>query len=157
MTVANLTKFVVLIALLFTSSSFAHAQNEVCGVTTYFVDLDAKASSSRFLVGKFDLQLDEDNDDVTKFFHHEESGVDVAVGVWVFGRSSKGGPKTIRVVLSFTGKPDDNLDSLEGTEAESIYDKRWRWLSVSNNIKVRNRIYTFTFGCERKNKKRAGK
>ena len=43
------------------------------------------------------------------------------------------------------------LELLDGAKAQTIYDKRWRWLSVSDDVKVGNRIYTFTFACERKN------
>ena len=151
---SKFTKLVLLLVLLFASSSFAQAQNEVCGVTTYFVDLEAKASSSRFLLGKFDLQLDEENYEVTKFYSHEESGVKVSVGVQIFPSAFKDKPKTIKVALSFKGKPDDTFEFLDGSQAETIYDKNWKWLSVSDDIKVGNRIYTFTFGCEKENKKR---
>ena len=158
MTVAKFTKFVLFLVLLFTANGFAFARSEVCGVTTYFVDLDAKASSSRFFVGGFDLQLVEAYDDVTKFFHHKESGVNVAVGATLTKGIFDGEPMMLNIALSFTAKPeDDDFELLDGTKAQTIYDKRWRWISVSDDVKVGNRIYTFTFACERKNKKRAGK
>jgi len=158
MTVAKFTQFIVLLVLLFTANGFAFAQSEVCGVTTYFVDLDAKASSSRFYVGGFDLQLAETYDDVTKFFHHKESGVNVTVSATLTKGIFNGEPKMFNIALSFTAKPDDDdFELLDGAKAQTIYDKRWRWISVSDDIKVGNRIYTFTFACERKNKKRAGK
>ena len=125
------------------------AETEVCSITTYFRDFSSKeeVSSSRFLVGKFDLKLEDD--EVVKRFRHEEINVSVGIAR-VTNPLFKKEPVRIKLVISFMGEPGDNFDLLEGAEAESIYDKKWRWLSVSNSIKVNSRIYTFTFGCERK-------
>lgn len=150
MTVAKFTKFILPLVLLLTANVFAFAQSEVCGITTFFVDLDAKASSSRFFVGGFDLQLIETYDDVTKSFHHKESGVDVAVSATLTKGIFDGEPMMLNTALSFTAKPGDNdFELLDGAKAQSIYDERWRWLSVSDDIKVGNRIYTFIFACEK--------
>ena len=153
--IMRILRFVGCFALLCAASNGAYAQTEVCSLTTYFRDLESKeqVSSSRFLVGSFPLQLADD--ELTKFFHHQESGINISVGIQMI-RSifSEKEPKRMRLAISFTGKPDDVYDLLEGAGAESIYDKHWKWLSVSNNIKVGGRIYTFTFGCERKNQKR---
>jgi len=160
MTVAKFTRFVIFIVLLFTANSFTYAQSQVCSVTTYFRDLDSTepSSSSRSFIGGFDLQLVEVYDDATKFFLHKESGVNVAVSAPLTKGIFDGDPKMLNIALSFTAKPEDNdFELLDGAKAQTIYDKRWRWISVSDDIKVGNRVYTFTFGCERKNKKRAGK
>jgi len=136
-----------LLLLLLTSGSLAQAQTEVCGVSTYFRDLEEKSSSSRFSVGKFPLELEDDA--ITKLFLRQESGISISVGVEQVRGIFENEPRRIRMAMSFVGKPEDVFDEIESAEAESIYDKNWRWLSVSKNIKVANRIYTFTFGCER--------
>ena len=141
-----------LLLLLMVSGRLANAQTEVCGVTTYYWDSEAKASSSRFSVGTFPLKLEEDA--ITKYFLHHESGVSISVGVGQVRSIFEDEPRRIRMAISFVSKLEDIFDEIERAEAESIYDKNWRWLSVSKNIRVANRIYTFTFGCERSKKRR---
>jgi hypothetical protein len=46
-----------------------------------------------------------------------------------------------------------SFESLDCAKAESVFDKNWKWLSVSDEIRVGSRIYTYTFGCRRENKK----
>lgn len=136
-----------LIFLLLLWGGSAQAQTEVCGVTTYYRDSEAKSSPSRFSVGTFPLKLEESA--TTKLFTHQESGVNISVGVEQVRGIFENEPRRIRIAIAFTGQPADVFDEIERAEAESIYDKGWRWLSVSRNTRVANRIYTFTFGCER--------
>jgi hypothetical protein len=114
----RISQLLLLFVLLFAACNLANAQAEVCSLTTYFRDLKSteEVSSSRFLVGSFPLQLE--NDEVTKFFHHQESGANISVGVQLI-RSlfSKHEPKRIRVAISLTGKSDDVYDLLDGAEA----------------------------------------
>jgi hypothetical protein len=140
----------LLFTVLFTASRLAHAQNEVCRVTTFVRDFDSKeqVTGSTFVVGEFRLRPEEES--LTRFFHHQESGADISVGVERVKSESKGMPGKIRLAMSFDGKPDDVFDLIDNAEAESIYDKSWRLLAVSDNLRVGNRIYRFTFGCERK-------
>lgn len=147
----KITRFALLHILVLTMSSLVYARTEGCGVTTYFREIDSGNSSSRFLVGKFPLNPDEG--EVTKFFRHEESGVNVSVGVQIFTSAFKDKPKMIRVAMSFSGKSGDTFEMIDGAQAESIYDRHWKWLSVSDNIKVANRIYTFTVSCGREVKR----
>ena len=156
MNALKITRFILLLAFLLTASNLAYGQTASCKVTTYFRDFESGNSSGNFFVGNFILQPDDDeatNDEMTKFLHHEESGVNVLAGVQVssaYQNKSKG----IKVALSFTGKPDDTFDLIDGSQAETIFDRHWKLLSVSNDIKVGKRIYTFTLNCGRENKKR---
>ncbi|HLM61485.1 MAG TPA: hypothetical protein VK308_11835 [Pyrinomonadaceae bacterium] len=156
MNTLKIKRFVLLLLLFLVASNSAFAQTVSCKVITYFREIESGNSSSNFLVGNFLLQPDNDDDttdDITKFFRHEDSNVNISVGVQIsstYPNKSKG----IKVVLSFTGKPNDTFDLIDGSQAETIFDRHWKLLSVSNDIKVENRIYTFTLNCERENKKR---
>lgn len=152
MDVMRILRFGSLLLLLLVSSGRAHAQSGECGVTTYFFDSEAESSSSRFLVGSFPLKLEEDA--ITKLFTHQESGVNISVGVEQVRGIIENAPRRIRIAISFTGKPEDVFDEIERAEAETFYDKNWRGLSVSKNIRVANRTYTFSFACERVKKGR---
>jgi len=157
MNALKITRFILLLAFLLTASNLAYGQTASCKVTTYFRDFESGNSSSNFLVGKFLLQLDDDDDttdEITKVLRHEESGVNVSAGVQI-SSAFQNKSKSIKVALSFNGKAEDTFELLDGSQAETIYDKHWKWLSVSDDIKVGNRIYTFTFSCERENKKRS--
>jgi hypothetical protein len=123
-----------------------HAQTEVCSLTTYFWDDASKSSSSRSLLGKFPLEFE--GDSISKAFRHQESGVNIYVGAEQITGILKNDPKKLRIAVSFQGKPDV-FDDVDRAEAETAYDRTWRWLSVSKSIRIENRVYTFTFGCER--------
>jgi hypothetical protein len=161
MIIVKFSKIILFLVLLFTANSIAHAQNDVCRITSYFRDLSSTEpfSSSSFYVGGFDLQLVDDYDDVTKFFHHKESGVNITASATLTTKGFfKNNPKILNIAISFTAQPeDDDFELLNGAKAQTIYDKRWSWISISDDIKVGNRIYTFTLACERKNKKRTVK
>lgn len=156
MNALKITNFILLLTFLLTASNFTFAQTASCRVTTYFRDFDSGNSSGIFVVGNFLLHPDNDEDttdETTKLLRHDGSGVNVSAGVQissVYPNKSK----DVKVVLSFTGKPDDNFELLNGSKAETIFDRHWKLLSVSDDIKVENRIYTFTLTCERENKKR---
>lgn len=148
----RITRLILFLAMLLSANNLAQAQTEGCSVSTHFRDLDSGTFSSRLLVGKFLLQSDDN--ERTEFFRHEESDVNIAVGVQLITSVFKDKPKMIRVAISFTGKPGEAFEMIEGAQAESIFDRHWRWLSVSDKIRARNRIYTFTFSCGREIKKR---
>ncbi len=156
MNTLKITKFILFLAFLLAANNFAYGQIASCKVTTYFREIESGNSSGNFLVGNFLLQPDNDEDttdETTKFLHHEESDVNVSVGVQIssaYPNKSKG----IKAALSFTGKSDDTFELIDGSQAETIYDKHWKLLSVSDDIRVGNRIYTFTLSCERENKRR---
>ncbi len=145
-------KFILSIFFLFATCNVAQAQNEVCRIKTFFRDLEAHASSGIFQVGEFSLLREEEQK--TKLFLHQESGVSVVAGVERVESVYPNEKRRIKVALSFTREPADVYDLIDGAEAESVYDKHWKWLSVSNNIKVKNRIYTFIFSCESQKKNR---
>ncbi len=124
-------------------------QQETCSVTTFFRDLTSKAevSSSRYRISKFSMEMLDG--EFTKLIVHDGSGVKISVGGQIVKSIFKKDPVRLRLKLSFSGESDDTYDSLDGVEAETIYDKRWQWLSIGNEIRVKDRIHTFTLGCER--------
>jgi hypothetical protein len=107
------------------------------------------SSSSRWLVGTFPFALDEQP--IRKLFHHDESGLDISVGVDTMKANlDPKDPTTIlRVAFAFSSKSDDVFEATDGVYADSVYDKHWRMVSVSKSITRDDRVYTFTFGCER--------
>lgn len=127
----------------------AIAQNEICSLTSFFLDLKTQASSGRFQIETF--QLDLRDDDFAKEFVDKESGRKIYVGGQLVNGLSGKGPRRLRVKISFENQPNSTYtyDSLDGPEAETIYDKKWRLLSVSDEFRIADRVYGFTFGCER--------
>ena len=85
---------------------------------------------------------------MTKLLHHEESGTDISVGVELKYFDKKQNP-LIRLGLSFSGKPDNVFEETNGSAAESVYDKHWRFLSLTKSLEKEKRTYTFSFSCER--------
>jgi hypothetical protein len=144
--IMKILMFSLLLFIVLLGGNVIHAQSEVCSLTTYFWDEPSKSSSSRFLVGKFPLEFEDGS--VSKAFRHQESGKDVYVGVEQIAGISKSDPKRIRIAVSLQARPDV-FDDVDRAEAETIYDRTWRWLSVSKSIRIGTRTYTFTFGCER--------
>lgn len=130
------------------------SQGELCGVTTYFRDLSSNTelSSSVFRVAQFEMAISDD--EFTKTVTHDESGVRISVGAQVVKGIFEKEPVRLRLKISFNGEPDDTYDSLDGVEAETLFDKNWRWLAISDEKKVASRIYTYTFGCARIGKKK---
>ena len=128
-----------------------HAQTEMCRLTVSAVQRNPFQASSRELVGEFPLTFE--NDKLAKNLRHEESGVEISMGVEVIEGMSK--TKVIRLGISFQREGDDSVfESLDGVEAQTFYDKNWRALSVSKNIEKNNRTYTFEFSCEKATRKK---
>ena len=127
-------------------SGVAVGQAAKCSIPTFFVDLKSQASTSRFLIATFPLELR--GDEFTRNFIDKESGRAIYVGRQLIKGTVKKERSRLRLKVSFTGKPNDSYDSFDGAEAETIYDKRWKWLAVTDEFKLGDRIYTFTFGCE---------
>ena len=142
----------LLFCALLTASSVVRAQSEGCRVTTFLRDLDSKeeVTGSTFVVGEFGLQSG--GMSTTKFFQHHESGANISVGIERVKDESKNVQGKIRLAMSFDGKPGDVFDLIDNAEAESIYDKSWKLLAISDNYRVGNRIYRFTFECARRPK-----
>gem|GEM_PF-1619006 len=111
-------------------------------------------ASSRSDVGRFSVSPEDMP--VTKVFRHDESGLDVSVGVDAFkGTIMKSDPPRIRVAISPGSNIADVFDVVNGSsEAVSVFDNHWRFLSVNRTIAHNDRFYTFTFSCERTLRKR---
>ena len=131
--------------------ALAVAQNPVCSLTTFWVRQSPFVSSSRWLIGTFPTNLTAGEKPIHKTFHHDESDLDVSVSVESMnaGLDSKDPTKILRIAFVFSNKPFDIFKETDGVYADSIYDKHWRMVSVSRSIPRGDRIYTFTFGCER--------
>jgi hypothetical protein len=157
MKILKFTQLILLIALLLIASHPAFGQAASCQIINSFHDVELGIFSSNFQVGNLLLQPDDDDTDneISKIFLHQESGVKVVVSVWISSEGiKKSKTKSLKLALAFNPKSDDLVGEGEGAEAESVYDKHWKWLSVSNQIKVGSRVYTFTLSCTRESKKR---
>ena len=143
----KLLRLIMLLAFFPALQPSTHGQQEVCSLRTFWVENKPFTSSSWELVGTF--RLVPDQNEQTKLFHHEESVTDISVGVELIHGLGKKEKPLIRLGLSFSGKPDDLFDEIDSSQAESIYDKFWRFLSVRKNIGKGKRTYTFSFSCER--------
>jgi hypothetical protein len=122
------------------------AQTEMCRLTVSSIQRNPFQASSRELVGEFPLTFE--NDKLARELRHEESRVQISMGVEIFEGMSK--TRVIRLGISFQREGNDSVfEALDGVEAQTFYDKNWRVLSVSKNIEKTNRIYTFQFSCEK--------
>jgi hypothetical protein len=122
------------------------AQTEMCRLTVSSIQRNPFQASSRELVGEFPLTFE--NDKLARELRHEESRVQISMGVEIFEGMSK--TRVIRLGISFQREGNDSVfEALDGVEAQTFYDKNWRALSVSKNIEKTNRIYTFQFSCEK--------
>jgi hypothetical protein len=139
---------VLTLLLLVASSIPACAQTDVCMVTTYWVE-EGAGSTSRFNIGEFNASPRDEQ--VTKSFQHQESGLAVRVGVEYFENS----PGRIRLAIAFKGEPAAVFDEIDRAEAETFHGKNWPGMSVSKSIKIDKREYTYTLTCQKKRKKRA--
>jgi hypothetical protein len=142
----------LLMVFSFSASASVHAQQDVCGVTTYWWDQKTTVSSSRFNIGAFHASVKDG--ETFKTFRHKESDVTVTVGVNYFQDIVGKGTRRVRLAIAFTGNPEDVFDELDRAEAEAFYDKNWRGMSVSRSIQVDNRVYTFTLSCGGDRKRR---
>jgi hypothetical protein len=140
---------IFVLMLLVTARGMVQAQSVQCTLTTFWVDQSPFASSSRHLVGKFPLVIEDEP--MPRVFRHDDSGINVSIGIEIFKGIFKGEPTRIRLAIAFLDKPENVFDDVAHSEAESVYDRNWRWLSVSRIVGIEKRVYTFTFGCERKN------
>ena len=95
------------------------------------------------------MDFENDVDTLEKKFRHSESGLDLYVGVQKGRGLMKNDPKKLRVAISFENKFEDVFDEPSRAEAETVYDRNWKWLAVSKSLRIGSRVYTFTFGCER--------
>jgi hypothetical protein len=118
-------RFSLLILVVLISSYSAVAQTPVCNLTTFWVRHTPFASSSRSRVGSFPLVLDDNAKPIAKVFHHDESGLDISVGVDTMKANlDPKDPTTIlRIVSAFSSKPDDVFEATDGVYADSVYDK----------------------------------
>jgi hypothetical protein len=147
-------KSFVILSVILVLSSVAQSQTAGCRLMESWVRHNPFHASSNELVEQFPLVLNEMP--ITKVFRHDESGLDVTVGVEVFKGISKGVPTRIRVALLFGSRPEQLFGAdIDASEAVSVYDNHWRLLSVNRTIARGDRLYTFTFSCERPVKKRS--
>ena len=154
--VALTRRLAVIIVGILICPALAVAQNPVCSLTTFWIRQSPFVSSSRWLIGTFPINLTPDEKPIHKTFHHDESDLDVSVSVESMkaGLDSKDRTTILRFALVFSNKPFDIFKDTDGVYADSIYDKHWRMVSINRSIPRGDRIYTFTFGCERLSKKK---
>lgn len=138
---------ILLLCLLISVHASTRAQSGVCSLRTFWVEKNPFISSSWELVGTFPLNVKENPS--TKLLRHEESGTNVSVGLELIEGLGTKGPPRIRLGISFSDNNKNVFDELDVANAESVYDRHWRFLSVSKSVEIQKRTYTFNFGCQR--------
>jgi len=116
---------------------------DVCDLNVSWKNEEARAYSSVhniavFLIGPADEQ-------VSRVIRHIESGVDVRVGVQYF--PAKPGISQIRIALAFEGLPDDIFYEITRSQAETLRDKEWKFVTAMKEMRVKNLRYTFSLTC----------
>lgn len=138
----------LLLTAIFSACGLASAQTSQCSVVTFRRDSVTKTqASARIVLGSFEWQGDKP---LAGVFQHQSTGLFTAVKVERVAGVGGNRPKdTIRLAISFVGKPGDVFDDDRAAEAEATYDRNWKWLSVSKNIKVAEQLHTFYLRCDR--------
>ncbi len=138
----------LLLTIMCTACGLASAQANRCQVITYQRDpVTKKQAGPRIVIGAFDWQADKPLAGVVQ---DQSTGVFAAVRAeWFTSSEGKSPKEKIRLGISFVGKPGDDIDEIESAEVEASYGEHWKWLSVSKNIKVADRLYTYYLSCER--------
>jgi hypothetical protein len=148
-----------LLGLAVLSPSVIAAQTETCTLTQSWVHRVPFQSSSRELIGTFPFVVEDkliEDKQLAKLFRHDETGLDISVGIEIVKGMTKKEPYMIRVGLAFSARPDQLFDAFgESSQAVSVYDKHWRVLSVNRTVSRNDRVYTFAFTCERTRRKRS--
>jgi len=99
----------------------SRGQTPQCRLVESHVRLKPFQASSKSEVGQFPLVSGDTP--ITKVFRHDESGLDVSVGVEVFKGIFKSEPTRIRIALLPGSKTDQVFDAVDGaSEAVSIFD-----------------------------------
>ena len=152
MIVSRFTILLFPFLFLFAAKEVVHAQNGVCRVTAYSIDSSIPHSASfsdSTLIKEFNLKFE--GNFIPEPFKHKESGITIFVSVTRFeSKLFSKKPTTIKLAIQLFKEPQDSYN-FYGGEAESVYDKTWRGLSVSSHIKVEDyKGYTFTLACEKR-------
>jgi hypothetical protein len=109
---------------------------------------DEKASTANFNIAEFLVQPSDDRD--TKLFiRHLESGVALRIGVnYSPSYLLRNEPFIIRIALAFEGDVDNVFNELSRAQAETLREKNWKYLSLTKEIQIDKKIYSFIFHCE---------
>jgi hypothetical protein len=118
-------------------------------LTTYFWDNNSSSSSSRSLVGNFPLEFNDDS--LFRELTDKDSGLILRVGVERLGSFPRSDLKKLRIAISFAGEASNIFDELDRGEAETIYDRSWKRISVSKSVKVRNRFILMSSAAKERN------
>jgi hypothetical protein len=95
------------------------------------------------------LVLPEDSSNTKLLIRHPESGINLRVGVdYAPSYLSRNEPLIIRMALAFEGDAKGVFYELDRTQAEALREKSWKYLSLTKDIKIGKRIYSFIFHCE---------
>ncbi|HLM59678.1 MAG TPA: hypothetical protein VK308_02630 [Pyrinomonadaceae bacterium] len=137
------------ISLFFISPFVAVAQTppDACRVTTSTWSLPEKIGTGIYELGWF--QPVAFDNETTKHFKHEQSGLIVSVGVEYgdFRAAEKGKPIAIRGAIAVSDKEQDALSSVDGVAARTTYGKKWGLISVEKQVAAGNLVYNFAITC----------
>jgi hypothetical protein len=135
----------------------ASAQDPLCSVRVSYWDNAAKAGSSWHRVGDFPMKFGEYEDTIEKDFSHSDSNLRVFVGVERIKSIFKSVPDSLKIAISLSASPEGVFDDVERSEAQTIYDKSWKILSVGKDQLVGDRTYSFQVSCSKRSIPSAGR
>jgi hypothetical protein len=142
-----------MLSLILLTAGVPRDQTVECRLVESHVRLKPFQASSNSAVGQFSFVSGDTP--ITKVLRHDESGLDVTVGVDLF-KISENDPTRIRIAILPGSKTNDIFGSgAESSEAVSIFDKHWRALWVNRTVAKEDLLYTFTLSCGRPLKNRS--
>jgi hypothetical protein len=105
------------------------------------------ASTANFNISEFLVRPDDDRD-TRLLIKHRESGLDLRVGVSYQPSYLENNPFIIRMALAFEGDADVVFWTVSRTQAETLREKDWKYLSLAKEMEIGNKVYSFIFHCE---------
>jgi hypothetical protein len=136
------------------ASAILRGQTGQCRLLESHVRLNPFQASSNSNVGQFSFVAGDT--EITRVFRHDESGLDITVSVDIYKGVVKHEPTRIGIAILPGAKTGKIFDAINDTsEAVSVFDNHWRFLSVNRTVRKNDLFYTFTFSCERTPRKRS--
>ncbi len=116
-----------------------------CSLTASWRDDESELGTSVFNIAE--ILIAPENEKVATLFQLPEYGIGARVGVRYLPLASKNS-WAIQIALAFEGAAEDVFDESSSSEAETMRESNWKYLSVAKDIRTGKRIYNFHFGCQ---------
>lgn len=126
------------------------AQKNTCRLTYALMDKKTGTLSSTNGLGT--LSFNAEDEGTKKTFVDSDSGIKIWVEAQIYGSSLKKTPKQIDVAIFFgelKSETEDLFHYADSAIAETIYDKNFKFISVSKTIETKDEIYRFRFNCSK--------